>query len=319
MKRMFTKYLVEQLLEQEYKPKVAIYPGSFEPPTASDFEAVEETFKKYPSLDKFIVYVGGGEDGAISPESAVKVWQIYAKYLPKNFHVFDSKSSPVSNLYKYADNNPDEDIIWIQGGKEDDADKLEGAKDYPNIVSAETPITSTKGKSADVIAAANTGELGDYLPFIRNINDLKDLEDLLKSEQKLSQPVTEVEEQVNPEFDLYEKIMDFMSDNGMKLDPRPTIDVIDDDRDNAEDFFGKTAYYDPNNNNVVLYTLGRHPKDVARSFAHELVHCHQNNEGRLEGIGTTNTNEDDYLEEIEREAYETGNIMFRKWSDSIKK
>ena len=104
----------------------------------------------------------------------------------------------------------------------------------------------------------------------------------------------------------------------MKLDPRPTINVIDNDMENAEQFFGKTAYYDPSNNIVVLYTLGRHPKDVARSFAHELVHCHQNNEGRLEGITTTNTNEDDYLEEIEREAYETGNIMFRKWSDSVK-
>ena len=124
--------------------------------------------------------------------------------------------------------------------------------------------------------------------------------------------------QVGTEFDIYEQIIDFMSQNGMKLDPRPTINIIDNDRENAEQFFGKTAYYDPSNNIVVLYTLGRHPKDVARSFAHELVHCHQNHEGRLEGITTTNTNEDDHLEEIEREAYETGNIMFRKWSDSVK-
>ena len=123
--------------------------------------------------------------------------------------------------------------------------------------------------------------------------------------------------QVGTEFDIYEQIIDFMSQNGMKLDPRPTVNIIDNDRENAEQFFGKTAYYDPSNNIVVLYTLGRHPKDVARSFAHELVHCHQNHEGRLEGITTTNTNEDDHLEEIEREAYETGNIMFRKWTDSL--
>jgi hypothetical protein len=82
--------------------------------------------------------------------------------------------------------------------------------------------------------------------------------------------------------------------------------------------FGKTAYYDPQKNSIVLYTYGRHPKDILRSFAHELVHVHQNHEGRLNGINTTNTNEDDYLENVEREAYEKGNILFRKWTDQVK-
>ena len=53
-----------------------------------------------------------------------------------------------------------------------------------------------------------------------------------------------------------------------------------------------------------MYTLGRHPKDILRSYAHELVHVHQNHEDRLENISTDNVNEDDYLEQIEREAYD---------------
>ena len=40
-----------------------------------------------------------------------------------------------------------------------------------------------------------------------------------------------------------------------------------------------------------------------RSFAHEMIHHKQNLEGRLGNIGTTNTNEDDHLLEIEKEAY----------------
>ena len=116
----------------------------------------------------------------------------------------------------------------------------------------------------------------------------------------------------------YEDIMKYMNGNGMKLEPYPEIKFIDDDEENAADLFGKTAYYDPNNHIVVLYTYGRHPKDILRSFAHELVHVHQNHENRLEGIQTTDTNADDYLEEIEREAYETGNIMFRQWCDQVK-
>ena len=48
-----------------------------------------------------------------------------------------------------------------------------------------------------------------------------------------------------------------------------------------------------------------------------MIHHIQNLEGRLGGINTTNTNEDDYLDQIEREAYEHGNMTFRNWTDSL--
>jgi PAS domain-containing protein len=40
-------------------------------------------------------------------------------------------------------------------------------------------------------------------------------------------------------------------------------------------------------------------------------------EDRLNDYSTTNVNQDDHLEKIEREAYETGNILFRSWTDSL--
>jgi hypothetical protein len=43
----------------------------------------------------------------------------------------------------------------------------------------------------------------------------------------------------------------------------------------------------------------------------------QNMEGVLGNIQTTNTNEDDHLDAIEREAYELGNMLFRNWTDTI--
>jgi len=64
--------------------------------------------------------------------------------------------------------------------------------------------------------------------------------------------------------------------------------------------------------------MGRHPKDVVRSYAHEMVHHIQNLEGRLQNITTTNTNEDGALEELEKEAYTLGNITFRNWEDKQK-
>jgi hypothetical protein len=80
---------------------------------------------------------------------------------------------------------------------------------------------------------------------------------------------------------------------------------------------GKTAYYDPNTQTIVLYTHGRHPKDIARSYAHEMIHHIQNLEGRLGNITTTNTQEDDHLNDIEAEANLKGTMTFRNWTDSL--
>ena len=112
-------------------------------------------------------------------------------------------------------------------------------------------------------------------------------------------------------------LLEYMIDQGMKVIPLPEVTVKRDEAE-ASNFFGKTAYYNPVEKEVVLYIAGRHPKDVMRSFAHEMIHHIQNLEGRLQNIKTSNTNEDAYLQEIEKEAYLEGNITFRNWEDSIK-
>lgn len=93
---------------------------------------------------------------------------------------------------------------------------------------------------------------------------------------------------------------------------------IKQDREEASNFFGRTAYYSPANKEIVLYTLNRHPKDVVRSFCHELIHHLQNEEGRLHTVTTTDTNEDGRLMELEKEAYLEGNMLFRTWEDKVK-
>ena len=112
-------------------------------------------------------------------------------------------------------------------------------------------------------------------------------------------------------------LLEYMLDEGMNIQPLPEVKIK---RSTAEsvDFFGRTAYYDPNVNEIVLYVEGRHPKDVVRSFSHEMVHHIQNLEGRLGNIETSNTNEDNGLLELEKEAYLVGNITFRNWEDKVK-
>lgn len=112
-------------------------------------------------------------------------------------------------------------------------------------------------------------------------------------------------------------LLGYMIDQKMNILPLPEVKVIRDEA-NAADFFGKTAYYDPNKKEIALYVDGRHDKDIVRSFSHEMIHHIQNLEGRLGNITTSNTNEDDSLLELEKEAYLLGNITFRNWEDSIK-
>ena len=94
-----------------------------------------------------------------------------------------------------------------------------------------------------------------------------------------------------------------------------------DDPQNAQNPLGKTAYYDPAKMSVTLYINGRHPKDVMRSLSHELVHHTQNCNGQFDNAGELGegyAQNDEHLREMEREAYEQGNLVFRDWEDSIK-
>jgi hypothetical protein len=108
-----------------------------------------------------------------------------------------------------------------------------------------------------------------------------------------------------------------MLDKGMNIKPLPKVRFVDGDSENARDFFGKTAYYSPDEQLIVLYTEGRHPKDIVRSFAHEMIHHIQYLEDRLGNISSTNTTEDDHLDKLEQEANLRGTMTFRNWTDSL--
>jgi hypothetical protein len=100
---------------------------------------------------------------------------------------------------------------------------------------------------------------------------------------------------------------------GIKQAPALTLSH---DEKNAEKPFGFTANYDHENKKVKVYITKRHPTDILRSFAHEIIHHWQNEHGRLEGhqpehYAQTNPK----LRKAEMEAYLLGNIIFRDWQD----
>jgi ribosomal protein L7/L12 len=104
---------------------------------------------------------------------------------------------------------------------------------------------------------------------------------------------------------------------------RPPKLFLKQDAENAKNMLGKTAFYDPQAESITLFVSSRHPKDILRSLAHELVHHTQNLRGDLSpekcgemGMGYAQNNA--HLREMEREAYEKGNLCFRDWEDGYK-
>jgi|ETNvirnome_6_100_1030635.scaffolds.fasta_scaffold12770_3 hypothetical protein len=102
---------------------------------------------------------------------------------------------------------------------------------------------------------------------------------------------------------------------------RPLTIIFQSDEANAQTVLGKTAFYDPEGFEIVLYVDGRHPKDIMRSLSHELVHHAQNCRGDFKTPCQTDpgyAQRDPHLRKMEREAYTKGNLIFRDYEDLIK-
>lgn len=94
------------------------------------------------------------------------------------------------------------------------------------------------------------------------------------------------------------------------------------DHQNAANPLGKTAFYDPNVSEVTIFTDQRHPKDILRSLAHELVHHTQNCRGDFDKkpeLGEDYFQHDPFMREIEREAMQDGAMCFRDWEEKYRK
>ena len=102
---------------------------------------------------------------------------------------------------------------------------------------------------------------------------------------------------------------------------RPPRLFLKQDSQNASNPLGKTAFYDPSAMSITLFVSERHPKDVMRSLSHELVHHTQNCNGDFKNAGEMGegyAQNNPHMREMERQAYEMGNMCFRDWEDSIK-
>jgi hypothetical protein len=104
---------------------------------------------------------------------------------------------------------------------------------------------------------------------------------------------------------------------------KPVTIVFESSMENVGKVFAPTGHYDPRTKKIIVFVDHRHPKDILRSLAHELVHHKQNCDGHFDGTVSTDpgyAQRDQHMREMEGDAYRTGNVMlFRDWEDNYKK
>lgn len=108
---------------------------------------------------------------------------------------------------------------------------------------------------------------------------------------------------------------------GLKSTPKV---ILDSDQKNADKLLGKTGYYDPSKQSIHLFIIDRHPKDILRSFSHEVVHHWQHEHKQLEKGKKGEEHDpqyaqhDPWMRQMEKQAYLLGNMIFRDWEDAKK-
>ncbi len=124
--------------------------------------------------------------------------------------------------------------------------------------------------------------------------------------------ITDMEPHIHGMYDYFDQKLMFQ---------KPPVMVFDTDLSNQSNVLGKTAYYDPSTLEIHIFTDGRHPKDMLRSIAHELIHHKQNLDGQLDiggymGPGYYLKNKD--MKNIEDQAMKYGNGFMREYEDHLK-
>jgi hypothetical protein len=321
------KFLVDSILNEDENAlgSVALFGGGFKPPTKGHLDVVLQGLRDNPEVKQVYILVGSGVRNGVTQEEAVKIWKMYKKFIPVSTQIV-AVQSPFSYIKTYLQDHQDENVYIFIGARpdndEDEKDVAERSayakkyseKAFPVKVTTPGNVSGTQARAAAITSKE------DFLQFIPS--KLTDSE-----KESIYQMVADVvKEKINEnasyssDINVKEKILELtkhMLAKGMNIKPLPKVKFVNGDSNNAREFLGKTAYYDPNNFTITLYTEGRHPKDIVRSFSHEMIHHIQNLEDRLGDVSTTNTMEDDNIDKLEQEANLKGTMTFRNWTDSL--
>ena len=121
------QYLVQQLLEAENQPTIALFPGAFKPPHKGHFAVVKKLLEK---ADQVVVLISPKTREGVTVDESLAIWDLYKTLLDGNVEVRVAAGSPVQEAYRVAKDNPDTKFI-LAAGKDEDS-RFTSAQKLPN-------------------------------------------------------------------------------------------------------------------------------------------------------------------------------------------
>jgi hypothetical protein len=304
--------------EEGFKPGVCIYPGAFKPPHKGHFEAAKDLASR-PYVTQVKVIISPKERQGITANQSLEIWETYLEAQPNiKISVEIAKSpSPITDAANYIEDHPKEDPIYVAGSKSevDDLGYFKSLQKKFGDRVIPIPVEEKFGR----ISASYVRDLlraGDYEGFKEAIPtaaaDRGKTEDIFNmlTQTVGPRPLKEGIESSSVGSDIVAALTKFVNwcQQALEIQQLPKIDYIDSPtftRDNKS--FGG---YTPFDNSILLSIYNRNPADIMRTLAHELVHCKQNETGRLtSGDGETGS-------DIENEANAVAGIIMRMYGRS---
>jgi cytidyltransferase-like protein len=121
------QYLVQQLLEAESQPTIALFPGAFKPPHKGHFAVVKKLLEK---ADQVVVLISPKTREGATVDESLAIWELYKTLLDGSVEVRVAAGSPVQEAYRVAKDNPDTKFI-LAAGKDEDS-RFTSAQKLPN-------------------------------------------------------------------------------------------------------------------------------------------------------------------------------------------
>ena len=163
------QYIAEILLEQD-KKTIAIFPGAFKPPHKGHFEVVKQLLNK---ADEVVVLVSPKTREGVDADESVKVWELYKTILDGTVEIRLSEGSPIREAYNVVKDNPDTNFILATGKGE--IERFKSALQFPNVEVFDAGQLAGEGVNATglrkALSANNATEIQQYIPSGIKVED----------------------------------------------------------------------------------------------------------------------------------------------------
>jgi cytidyltransferase-like protein len=183
------QYIAEVLLEQD-KPTIALFPGAFKPPHKGHFEVVKQLLDK---ADQVVVLVSPKTRDGVDADESVAVWDLYKTIMNGSVEIRLTEGSPIREVYNVVKDNPDTNFILAAGKGE--VERFKSALQFPNVEIFDAGVLAGEGVNATglrvAIKSGNEKEIEKYLPQGINVADFVGILDIKPPLQEINHQTTD--------------------------------------------------------------------------------------------------------------------------------